>query len=571
VTPDGRYLVWSDFEPNVNLALRDVATGENRFLTHDGRINTPWANSYSARISPDGNWVAHGYSVQDDAGSLRVVGIDGENLREIRKEKGCWVHLYDWTSDGEYIAARWACWSDTNPQGTFKMVMVSVADGSAREVHELPNVRTGFRAWLSPDDRYLVFGGPVEQDDGNSDIWILPLSGGDEVPLIEHPADDRLLGWVPGTDRIVFLSDRLGTWDLWAAGVRDGTIVEPPRRLQRDLGEVGAVGFSESGSLFYSVFTRWFSTSMAPFDVATGKPDLDAAIPLLGSNRGPRWSPDGQLLAFATESELTEGKYGRINIRDLTTGEQRELATHIRARQLNDWSPDGGSLLLGGDDGRDEPHIWKVDVSSGEGTPLLPVPDAYEWWGGWTWADWSPDGKGILYSVLNDGAGQGRLARRDLASGEEQELYRDSLLIRRPFELSPDGRQVAFVFMDSLNADGPGGLAVLDLDTRITRRIVAFGDSVTGWEVSLQWTPEGTKIVYSETLQGDAWDEWHTNVYRVAATGGDPEYLWTFANGKWGGWFELSPDSRQIALTTYTQETEIWVMENLREVLERQR
>ncbi len=43
------------------------------------------------------------------------------------------------------------------------------------------------------------------------------------------------------------------------------------------------------------------------------------------------------------------------------------------------------------------------------------------------------------------------------------------------------------------------------------------------------------------------------------------------SQGRHGSWFELSPDGQQIALTTYTQETEIWVMENLEEVLERLR
>jgi Tol biopolymer transport system component len=165
---------------------------------------------------------------------------------------------------------------------------------------------------------------------------------------------------------------------------------------------------------------------------------------------------------------------------------------------------------------------------------------------------------------MNDGAARARLVRRDLHSGAEEELYRDSVTLRRPFELSPDGRHAAFVFMDSLDAEGPGGLAVLDLDTGATRRLVTFGDSLGEWGVSLHWTPDGEEILYSEIIGGDTW---HTNVSRVRATGGDPEYLWTFGEGKWGGWFELSPDASQIALTTFTQENEIWVMENLREVL----
>ena len=78
----------------------------------------------------------------------------------------------------------------------------------------------------------------------------------------------------------------------------------------------------------------------------------------------------------------------------------------------------------------------------------------------------------------------------------------------------------------------------------------------------------GSYIVYGEMMHGDAW---RTLVWRVATTGGKPEYLWTASQDKYGSWFELSPDGRQIAITTYTQENEIWVMENLREVLERER
>jgi Tol biopolymer transport system component len=569
-TPDGKYLVWGDGMVTGNLAVREVATGKSRYLTQDARHGTPEAYPYAGRVSPDGKWVAHGYSEEDQGGSLRVVGMDGANLRELLRENGCWVHPYDWTSDGKHVAARWSCWSEANPEGTFKIVLVSVANGSVHVVHELASSRYGLRSWLSPDDRYLVYDGPVEQDDGNFDIWLLPLDGGEQVPLIRHPAKDHLLGWVPGTDQVLFLSDRDGTWDLWAASIRDGAIEEPPRKVQRDIGELESVGFSQSGSFFYSVFTRWFNTSIAPFDVATGMANLEATTPLLGSNRDPHWSPDGQYLAFITESESTEGKLGTINIRHLTTGEQRELAPDLGARFLGDWSPDGRSILVvAWDDTQEDPRyrggVFAVDVASGEVTPLVGLPEGLVLQQ--MWAEWSADGEAIIYSV-NGAQRQGRLVRRELASGEERELYQDSLIIPRPLEFAPNGRYLVFAVQDSLNADR-GGLAVLDLETRATRGIVASRGWVgyTGSGGSVQWTPDGEYILYSEPMQGD---EWRTHVWRVSATAGEPEYLWTVGEGKWGSWFELSPDGRQIALTTYTQETEIWVMENLKEVLEQE-
>jgi Tol biopolymer transport system component len=569
-TPDGKYLVCEDAQGTGNLALREITTGRSRYLTQDARHGPPWAYPYAGRVSPDGKWVAHGYSEQDQGGSLRIVGIDGENVRELLRDEGCWVHPYGWTSDGEHVAARWSCWSEANPQGTFTIVLVSLADGGVQLVHELASSRFGLRAWLSPDDRYLVYDGPVEHDEGNFDIWLLPLDGGEPVPLVQHPAKDHLLGWVPGTDQVLFLSDRDGTWDLWAASIRDRAIREPPRKVQRDMGEVDPVGFSESGSFFFSVFTRWFTTSIAPFDVATGMANLEAVTPLLGSNRNPHWSPDGQYLAFITESESTEGKLGTINIRHLTTGEQRELAPDLGARFLGDWSPDGRSILVvGWDEAEEDPEhrggIFAVDVASEEVTSLVSLPEGVALQQ--LSAEWSPDGEAIIYSV-NDAQRQGRLVRRELASGQERDFYRDSLLIPRPLELAPNGRYLVFAVEDSLDAD-TGGLTVLDLETRATRGIAAS----CGWVgymssgSSVQWTPDGKYILYCEAVQGD---EWRTHVWRVAASGGEPEHVWTVGEGKWGSWFELSPDGRQIALTTYTQETEIWVMDNLKEVLEQE-
>jgi Tol biopolymer transport system component len=569
--PDGKYFVWSDGQKTGNLAVREVATGKSRYLTEDATYAEPWAFSYGGRVSPDGEWVAHGYSQQDQGGSLRVVGTDGENVRELLREKGCWVHPYEWMSDGKHVAARWSCWSEANPQGTFEIVMVSVGDGSAQVVHELPSARYGLRASLSSDDRYLVYDGPVDQDDGNYDVWLLPLDGGDVVPLIQHPAKDHLLGWVPGTDQVLFLSDRDGTWDLWAASIRGEAIVGPPRKLQRDMGEVSAAGFSESGSFFYKVFTRWFTTSISPFDLAAGAVNLEAATPLLGSNRDPHWAPDAQYLAFITESpSLTSGKLGRINIRHLTTGEQRELASHLRARFLEEWSPDGRAILVIGMDDTQEDRkyrygIFAVDVASEEVTRLVSLPEGIALQQ--LSAEWSHDGEAIIYSVTGEQQ-LGRLVRRELASGEESELYQDSLLIPSLLKVAPGGRHAVVSVRDPHSATEGGSLAVLDLETGYKRPIFAAGDSVSylGF-TSVSWTPDGEYILYSVPIQGD---EWRTHVWRVAAAGGDPEYLWTVGEGKWGSWFELSPDGRQIALTTYTQENEVWVMDNLKEVLERE-
>ncbi|MFH1763415.1 MAG: hypothetical protein ABIF09_04395, partial [Gemmatimonadota bacterium] len=57
--------------------------------------------------------------------------------------------------------------------------------------------------------------------------------------------------------------------------------------------------------------------------------------------------------------------------------------------------------------------------------------------------------------------------------------------------------------------------------------------------------------------------ESRTSVWRVPVTGGTAERTWTFEEDLYDAYISLGPDGRQVAYTTYHQEFEVWVMENL--------
>ena len=43
----------------------------------------------------------------------------------------------------------------------------------------------------------MAYDREVDTDSKQQDIFLIPLDGGEEIPLIEHPADDCVLGWLP--------------------------------------------------------------------------------------------------------------------------------------------------------------------------------------------------------------------------------------------------------------------------------------------------------------------------------------------------------------------------------------
>lgn len=79
VSPDGRYLTYTDWNTG-DLAVRDLATGENHHLTQNGK----WTGEYAEVSVPsaDGKQVAYGW-FNGSFWELRVMVIDGSKPRTI--------------------------------------------------------------------------------------------------------------------------------------------------------------------------------------------------------------------------------------------------------------------------------------------------------------------------------------------------------------------------------------------------------------------------------------------------------------------------------------------------------
>lgn len=188
----------------------------------------------------------------------------------------------------------------------------------------------------------------------------------------------------------------------------------------------------------------------------------------------PRWSPDGQMLAFVSDREGTR----QIYLLPLGGGEPRRLTDHPVGAHDPEWSPDGRRLafLADGADRRSEPvpvfekdgrrrvvrvsehrhkldgrgfrgpaarHVWQVDVATGEMAQLTDGPHD-----DWSLA-WSPNGGAIAF--ISDRAGGrdlhyegGQLHVLDVATGVLRRLTSDESRAANP-AWAPDGRRIAYV------------------------------------------------------------------------------------------------------------------------------
>jgi len=552
---DGRYLSYVDWETG-DLAVRELATGKTRRLTNEATWQEPMQYALGSRISPDGKMIAYAWWNPDATSELRLIEFDGSTRRVLYSSKDYEAYPREWSSDGRQIAAL------LFKKGANQIVWVSVSDGA---VHILKSLE---KAWPktvchSPDDRFLAYDLPVAENSGNYDIFLLAIDGSGEIPLIEHPANDKLLGWAPGREEVLFISDRTGTWDAWVVRVVDGRPQGAPQSIKRNIGEISSMAFTQDGSYYYNTFTRNFTTCVAPFDPATGVIQTSSSKPILGSNYSPQWSPDGEHLAYVSEHTTKAGPgfidYRGIRIRHLTTGEERDLAGELYTIEPR-WSPDGRSIVAAGYDrsdpkGSDNYKLYKIDVQTGKATPLVDVDhDGI----GKSWhprhrfrGEWSGDGKSIFY------VNHGSICKRDLETGQEEQLYRNPDLFRR-LNISPDGQELIFHIGD------PAGQAHGD-SLKCTRRLMMM--DISSREVRelhklrelreiriIGWTPDGQHILFSR------YEKKGFSLWKIPSEGGDSQQLWQ--SEKKLHRLSLHPDGQQIAFHTVELEHEICVMEN---------
>jgi len=347
--PNGRYVAYTNWGP-ANIGVYDLSTGESRDITDEGTWDVPPTGDefgYHPIWSPDSRYVAYewcisGASVDNlkDHRELRIVGLDGTEPRVIYRTDNFEeeINPYDWSPDGRTILASIEHGKNRSP---FHIVLISVEDGSKRILksfeQDLRRDTSGEDnlMFFSPDGHYIAYDLDLSREYPKRDIFLLKTDGsGDSIPLVTHPADDQLLGWLPDGKRLLFATNRTGVKTMALIDVHEGTSQGVPQVVRRL--EVGfqPMGLTRNGTYYYSSKKDVRDVYTATLDLETGKVVVPPALikaSMEGFASAPCWSSDGQYLAYLSKKRsdsmksLPSYEYDTVTILSVKGHEVREV------------------------------------------------------------------------------------------------------------------------------------------------------------------------------------------------------------------------------------------------------
>ncbi|MFC2167049.1 tetratricopeptide repeat protein [Acidobacteriota bacterium] len=558
-SPDGRYISYPP--DNAVLGLLEIATGKKLLITNKGSRDESDGGALYSRWSADGKQIVYDWeNFKDDKIEIRIIGIDGSKPRILYKnEEAKWARTYGWSPDGKQILA---CVEEINgADGIGQIVLVSTADGSVQVLKTL----NGNKGWpenmnFSPDGHYIVYDFQQKENSPEHDISLLSTDGSREIPLVEHSADDYLLGWAPDGENILFASDRTGNLSAWLIAVANGKPQGTPKLVKPGIEQSVPLGFTSDGSFYYTFggeYTRdIFSVRIDPESGEILNQPKKLIENFEGHNLSPDYSPDGKHLVYVRRMRLDTIINGTmiLCIHSLETGEEQEFKLKLRQIDYPRWSPDGKSILFAGFGlNNHDLKLYQFDTQTGNLTALF-SPQENHYVGLF---EWSHDGKAIFYGQSSKTNNRTQIIRREIESGTEKELFLGSQNERFHFSCSPDGKWLSF-FMR-----GGTDLRIIPVEGGEPRKLFNCnqGDTFS----TLRWTADGKYILFVIRPPSDGSSpisrQNKCTLWRIPAEGGEAEKLGLAID--FIGHLSVHPDGQHIAYYNFSDpKDEVWKMEN---------
>ena len=351
-SPDGEWLAVSSLNPpqertTSSLFLVERETGEKKKLT------SPQAGTrgdFFPAFSPDGKTVAFFRFISGLVGDLYLVSVAGGEPKRLTFDDAQ-ARSLTWTPDGRDILFL----STRDGASTFGLWRIPATGGAPEKVEAIGR-RIGDIA-ISPQGNRLAW----TEFTNDFNIWQYNLTG----PATQRPQEllastqfDQSPQYSPDGKRVVFVSDRSGSWEIWvcdSAGKRPLQLTEFKRRY------TGSPRWSSDGRQIVFDSRAEGNAEIYVISADGGKPRRLTNDP--AEDIVPSFSQDGQWIYFCSN------RSGSLQIWKLPVAGGQAAQVTKQGGFDSFEAPDGQWLYYA--KGRAAPGIWRMPVAGGEETLAL--------------------------------------------------------------------------------------------------------------------------------------------------------------------------------------------------------
>jgi len=374
---------------------------------------------------------------------------------------------------------------------------------------------------FSPDGKFLLYVAYQPQAPRMLDVFVMPADGGNAMPITDRfGASGDLPVFTSDGSQVVFSRYRDGEDgsrlpDLWITPILGGL----PRRF---IAEASGAGFSPDGKQV--AYTKHLPGRKALWLSPVERLEEHREVSETGFT--PRWSPDGNWIAYTTSSH--EDGIGDLWVVSASLAERRQLIGGRQQIYGLAWTADSRSLIFAAR--RDGVfHLHQVSLADGSIKPLT------NGVGDYVTPSVSPDGKTLIFIHANQAR---NLVMAAGVENPEAENLTQAEYHHWP-RLSPSGTRIASV---TRRPDFSEHLYVIDLKTGKSDRLSNRPARHPCWL-------DEDRLAY---LSPSAPDPKDTEVRVVNLTTG-VDFAWTRFAGE-ANWLAVDPDKQRLAVVRTSPE-----------------